>query len=176
MFASTFLALSRLACSCNHPPGTHQQIAGVRTASGHYLSRDTAEDPPDLASQFAQIILPLLSSNGIDLDLASYPEHLPSKSLSDPPFARQDGAGFCSQADWSSPHPRLVLDSTVCGVNPQSGIPEKASLPTAEDVIRSYPRRQSRQQLSGVSFDVKSAHKQIRSPQISRVTVLPVWW
>ena len=104
MFASTFLSLSRLACSCDHPPGTHQQIAGVRTASGHYLSRDTAEYPPELASQFAQIILPLLSANGIELDMESYPEHLPIKYISDPPFARQDGAGFKSQADWSSPH------------------------------------------------------------------------
>ena len=58
--------------------------------------------------------------------------------------------------------PRLVLDSsTVCGVNPQSRIPEKSTLPTAKDVIRSYPLRQSNQQLSGVSFDVKSAHKQM---------------
>jgi hypothetical protein len=27
--------------------------------------------------------------------------------------------------------PRLVLDSTVCGVNPQCQIPEKSTLPTA---------------------------------------------
>ena len=57
--------------------------------------------------------------------------------------------------------PRLVLDSTVCGVNPQSRIPEKASLPTAKDVVRSYPLRNSNEHLSGVSFDVKSAHKQM---------------
>ena len=57
--------------------------------------------------------------------------------------------------------PRLVLDSTMCGVNPQSRIPEKTSLPTARDVVRSYPLRQSNKQISGVSFDVKSAHKQM---------------
>ena len=57
--------------------------------------------------------------------------------------------------------PRLVLDSTVCGVNLQSKIPEKAALPTARDVVRSYPLRASNRKLSGVSFDVKSAHKQM---------------
>ena len=56
--------------------------------------------------------------------------------------------------------PRLVLDSTVCGVNLQSQIPEKSSLPTAKDVISSYPLRNSQKSLSGVSF-VKSAHKQM---------------
>ena len=57
--------------------------------------------------------------------------------------------------------PRLVLDSTVCGVNLQSKIPEKAALPTARDVVRSYPLRASTRKISGVSFDVKSAHKQM---------------
>ena len=57
--------------------------------------------------------------------------------------------------------PRLVLDSTVCGVNPRSRVPEKAQLPTAKDVLRSYPLRQSNNSLSGASFDVKSAHKQV---------------
>ena len=56
--------------------------------------------------------------------------------------------------------PRLVLDSTICGVNPQSQIPEKASLPTARDVIRAYPLRQTNKSMSGVSF-VKSTHKQM---------------
>ena len=57
--------------------------------------------------------------------------------------------------------PRLVLDSTVCGVNPQCKVPEKTQLPTARYVLRSYPLRQSNKELSGVSFDVKSAHKQV---------------
>eukprot|EP00435_Cladocopium_sp_Y103_P073418 s313_g43.t1 len=318
MLASTFQILSQLACVCDHPPGTHQQIAGTRLPSGQYLSRETSD-------------------------------FLPMKGLTDPPFSRQDGAGFASQADWSSPHrfadcfqslrknfftkildqrldqvvmrafsarqdsppfsmeqlvpfrtfidefllaqgivpdwtvpadqnlslfilqqlckcmddpdtalfpyliegvplgihenitpsncfplqpqmdefepplltvhhtnwssaeddpetvkqliekevaagwvevfpgdmaaaqqffehgiaigklglaisdtrpPRLVLDSTICGVNPQCRVPEKSTLPTAKDVVRAYPLRQSNHTLSGVSFDVRSAHKQ----------------
>ena len=35
--------------------------------------------------------------------------------------------------------PRLVLDSTVCGVNPPCIMPERATLPTIRDVVRSYP-------------------------------------
>ena len=56
---------------------------------------------------------------------------------------------------------RLVLDSTVCGVNPQCKIPERAQLPTARDVLRAYPLRQTTHEISGVSFDVRSAHKQV---------------
>ena len=350
LFATTFPDLVRMACTCPHPPGAHQQIAGARTASGQYLSRATAEYPPDLANQFAQLVLPLLSDQNLELDMSSFETYLPVKSVSAPPFARQDGAGFHSQADWSGTHrfddtfqllrksffklimdtrmdqtilrafnerqseppfsdaqlqpfktlleefllaqgvepdwsippdqqlclhilqqlcrcmddpdhalfdyliagvplgideditpsrcfpmhqtdtpydppllsvhhtnwqsaeddpatvqelidkevdagwvakfdgtledaqthfqhglalgklglalsdsrpPRLVLDSTICGVNPQSRIPEKASLPTARDVVRSYPLRGSNRKISGVSFDVKSAHKQM---------------
>ena len=334
LFASTFYALSRMACSCDHPPNSHQQIAGVRTHTGQYLSRETAEYPPALANQFAQIILPLLSDQGQELTISNFEQYLPVKDVTSPPFVRQDGAGFPSKGDWSGPHnfddcfntlrknffnsilsarldqtllrafneqqaeppfsdeqlqpfkhfldefllaqgiqpdwsippdqqlclhilqklchcmqdpdtdlfpyliagvplgiheeilpskcfplnlndnpyeppllsvhhtnwqsaeddpttvqelinkevdagwvepfngtlglalsdsrpPRLVLDSTVCGVNPQSRIPEKAALPTARDVVRSYPLRASTRKISGVSFDVKSAHKQM---------------
>ena len=348
--ASSFIPLEKLACACLHPPGSHQQIAGVKTSTGHYLSRETAEYPSSLASQFAQIILPLLSHKSLELDLQNFHQYLPIKGIQSQPFSRQDGAGFPSRADWNGTHsfedcfrilrknffrtvidnkmdqqilqafrsgqvdppfqeeqlqpfrifvdefllaqgiqpdwsvpsdqqlclhivralchcmqdpdvslfpylisgvplgidedihpsncfplnpidsqfhppllsvhhtnwqsaeddpeavqeliqkeidsgwvvpfdgtiedaqsafpdglaigklglaisdsrpPRLVLDSTVCGVNPQSKIPEKSSLPTAKDVIRSYPLRNSNRQLSGVSFDVKSAHKQM---------------
>ena len=82
----------------------HQQIAGARTASGQYLSRATAEYPPDLANQFAQLVLPLLSDQNLELDMSSFETYLPVKSVSAPPFARQDGAGFHSQADWSGTH------------------------------------------------------------------------
>ena len=350
MFASTFAALIKMACSCPHPQGSHQQIAGVKTATGHYLSRATAEYPEALAQEFAQLIMPLISDQQRELTLTTYESYLPIKGISDPPFSRQDGAGFVSQSDWSSSHkfedsfqvlrrnffreimdkrldlqimrafrdrqsdppftddqlqpfrafveeflmaqgfqpdwsippdqqlclhilhrlcqcmqdpdmslfpylitgvpleihetitpsgcfpthnpeapfeppmlslhhtnwqsaedepevvqelidkevaagwvsqfhgtieeaqtffqdgiaigklglalsdsrpPRLVLDSTVCGVNPQSQIPEKSTLPTAKDVVRAYPLRNSQKRLSGVSFDVKSAHKQM---------------
>ena len=104
MFASSFIPLEELACECPHPPGSHQQIAGVKTPTGQYLSRETVEYPSSLASQFAQIILPLLSHQSLDLDLQSFPQYLPIKGIQSPPFSGQDGAGFPSQADWSGTH------------------------------------------------------------------------
>ena len=35
--------------------------------------------------------------------------------------------------------PRLVVDSSVCGVNNRCTIPERTTLPTAKDVVRCYP-------------------------------------
>lgn len=366
LLASTFPDIARLACECSHPQGSHQSIAGAVSETGHYLSRDTAEYPAELARQFGQIVKPLLTLNGVDISLAQVESFLPVKSATATPFSRQDGGGFASQADWSSSHnfedcfqvlrrnffrqimqdrldqvvlrsfmnkadappfsleqvapfkrfldefllaqglepnwtvskdqnlclyilqhmcvcmndpdtapcpyliegvplgiheeitpsgcfplqaqdaefdpplltvhhtnwssaeddpatvqelidkevnagwvdiflgslaeaqqffehglaigklglalsdsrpPRLVLDSTVCGVNPQCRIPERSTLPTARDVLRAYPLRQSRRELAGVSFDVRSAHKQVAvHPKYRGYPVLPIQW
>ena len=53
--------------------------------------------------------------------------------------------------------PRLVLDSTVCGVNPKCAVPERISLPMASDV-----REDTHSSFVGASFDFKAAHKQIQ--------------
>ncbi|CAK9114858.1 unnamed protein product [Durusdinium trenchii] len=57
--------------------------------------------------------------------------------------------------------PRLVVDNSVCGLNNRCVIPERSTLPSAKDVIRSYPIRQSCQDLASFSLDIKSAHKRI---------------
>ena len=49
MFCTTCEEVSSLACLCPHGSHSHQQIAGVRTDSGTYPSRYTAEYPPLLA-------------------------------------------------------------------------------------------------------------------------------
>eukprot|EP00435_Cladocopium_sp_Y103_P028255 s223_g7.t1 len=81
MFASTFRALGALACQCSHPYGSHQQIAGALSSSGHYLSRDTAEYPEQLAASFARLVCPLLTTNSLDLDLSQAVQFLPIKLL-----------------------------------------------------------------------------------------------
>ena len=96
--------IGKMACACHHPAGSHQQIAGVKTSTGQYLSRTTAEYPTELALQFAQIIIPLLSDHGRELQLSNFGEYLPIKGVQDPSFSRQDGAGFPSQSDWSGQH------------------------------------------------------------------------
>ena len=57
--------------------------------------------------------------------------------------------------------PRLVMDSSICGVNAQCCMPEHSTLPTAADVIRCYPLRNSQEPLDCFSIDIKSAHKRI---------------
>ena len=54
--------------------------------------------------------------------------------------------------------PRLVLDSTVCGVNPKCNIPEHVSLPMASDVRLAFLP----EEFIGASFDFKAAHKQVQ--------------
>ena len=103
MFCRTCEEVSSLACICHHGPHSHQQIAGVRTASGAYLSRYTAEYPPLLAMAFAKCILGLIDHNGRDLSLDEIETHIPCKDLHVPPFVRQDGGGLTSCGDWSHP-------------------------------------------------------------------------
>ena len=48
-----------------------------------------------------------------------------------------------------------------CGVNSRCVMPDKSTLPTARDILRSYPLRSSNCMLSGFSLDIKSAHKRM---------------
>ena len=57
--------------------------------------------------------------------------------------------------------PRLVVDSSVCGLNGRCIIPERSTLPTAKEVLRSYPFRNCHKPLMGFSLDVKAAHKRV---------------
>ena len=56
-------------------------------------------------------------------------------------------------------HPGLVVDSSVCGVNNRCSIPERTALPSAQDVMRVYPLRNSSDSMVAFSLDIKSAHK-----------------
>ena len=55
--------------------------------------------------------------------------------------------------------PRLVVDSSVCGVNDRCKLPERTTLPSAKDVIRCFPLRNNPHDLAGFSLDIKGAHK-----------------
>ncbi len=57
--------------------------------------------------------------------------------------------------------PRLVVDSSVLGLNDRCKIPERTTLPSAKDVIRCFPLRNNAEELSGFSLDIKSAHKRV---------------
>ena len=55
--------------------------------------------------------------------------------------------------------PRIVLDSSVCGLNPSVHLPERVALPTGADVQRSFLSDDCFAQLRAVSLDFKAAHK-----------------
>ena len=106
MFASSLHSLQSLACVCTHPKSSHDDIGGVLDATGQFLSRQTAEYPFELASQFAQITLPLFSTTAKDFQWDERKSILPIKGLVDPPRSSQDGGGVHSIPDWSAPRPK----------------------------------------------------------------------
>ena len=58
--------------------------------------------------------------------------------------------------------PRLVLDSTICGVNPRCHIPERVALPMAADLRLATQPHDSHGAFIGASLDFKAAHKQVK--------------
>ena len=64
--------------------------------------------------------------------------------------------------------PRLVVDSSICGVNSRCSIPERTTLPSALDVMRVYPLRETTEPLVGLSLDIKAAHKLVVIRQTER--------
>lgn len=63
LLATSLAALQVLGCVCEHDRSTHEDIVGKKDSTGRYLSRQTAEYPPKLASAFATIVSPLIDSN-----------------------------------------------------------------------------------------------------------------
>ncbi len=58
--------------------------------------------------------------------------------------------------------PRLVLDSTICGVNPRCHIPERVTLPMAADLRLATQPQDSHGAFIGASLDFKAANKQVK--------------
>ena len=58
--------------------------------------------------------------------------------------------------------PRLVLDSTVCQVNPLCRIPESVSLPTVHDVRLTFGASDPKGAFLAASIDFKAAHKRMK--------------
>ena len=58
--------------------------------------------------------------------------------------------------------PRLVLDSTICQVNPLCRIPEAVTMPTVQEVRRSFQPQDPRGAYISASIDFKAAHKRVK--------------
>ena len=116
MFSTTFPELRVIACQCTHPPGSHQSIVGVKSSSGQYLSRDTAEYPASLCDRMAHILLPLLSIQHRLLELESALKLVPGKTILLTHFP--DKMGQVSLLRVTGVHPMLAKTfSQLCANN-----------------------------------------------------------
>ena len=107
MFVANRPDIFAVAKSCPHDAHVHQQIAGVRMADGSFLSRITAEYPPDLAQALASIIAPYVTKGSMELKLNDWQSALPA-TLKWPtlPVRVEDGGGLPSTAShMQSPAP-----------------------------------------------------------------------
>lgn len=123
----------------------------------HLDSWKSAHEDPDITSKLVQEELDNGWVEKFEGDVAKAQEHFPLGI----------SVGKLGVAYSESRPPRLVVDLSVGGLNQKCFIPEKSSLPSAKDIVRSYPLRSSRNDQLGLSIDVKSAHKRvaIRKPE-----------
>ena len=56
---------------------------------------------------------------------------------------------------------RLVLDNSICGTNANCEVPETQAMPSALDVMHSFPLRECQGQQMAMCIDVKAAHKRV---------------
>ena len=103
LLACSYISMSSLGKTCNHPKNSHEVIAG-QTEDGIFRSRKTAEYPELMCSAIAKLISPLCQSQATTLDLATSTDLIPNKGLHDFPISYEDGGGLSSQPDWSRPY------------------------------------------------------------------------
>ena len=58
--------------------------------------------------------------------------------------------------------PRMVLDSSVCNVNPLCTLPERVCLPTSADVRATFKPSDPKHASQGAALDFKAAHKRVK--------------
>ena len=79
MFVSNRPDIFAVARSCPHPPGSHQQIAGVRLPDRTFMSRITAEYPPELARVLATIVSQYATTGFGEVPLEHWQQLLPPR-------------------------------------------------------------------------------------------------
>ncbi|CAE7257892.1 unnamed protein product [Symbiodinium sp. CCMP2592] len=104
-FACSFRDLQQIACSCQHDPQSHAQVAGIVDKDGVYASRATSEFPVQLAQAYAEAVLPLFetSSKPYTISLEQVRFLRTHKTKEELPRSTQDGGGIYSMPDWSFP-------------------------------------------------------------------------
>ena len=111
-FGSDSSKVQALQARCNHPH-KHQSIAGVKEQRV-YLSTLTAEYPPSLALQLAQIGIGRVSKTGSFRLALPLHSNCPSiVTLAPCRLPTCDGAGTHSSADWCLPKPEHPLQTVA---------------------------------------------------------------
>ncbi len=110
----------------------------------HFDSCKSAHEDPDVTSRLVQ---EEIDNHWVDLfpgDEIAAQSHFPTGI----------SVGKLGLAYSDSRPPRLVVDLSVGSLNQQCFIPEKSSLPSAKDILRSYPIRNSSDDQLGLSIDI----------------------
>ena len=108
LFATSWRPLQSLQSVCPHAAGFHESFAGVRDASGDFLSRKTATFPNALAQRYVELIAPLFPgvvAPASEVTLEQATASVPVRPEASFPRACQDGGGIYSVPDWASPPP-----------------------------------------------------------------------
>jgi len=88
LLACSYPGLKPLGRICQHPPDSHEAIAGVRFSDGTFKSRITAEYPPAMCDAISDVVSPLLSQHGpLQLSVLSAAGLIPQKGLHDLPVS-----------------------------------------------------------------------------------------
>ena len=95
---ATFESVAQLASTCQHPPGSHQCVAGAKVGD-KFLSELTAEYPESLAHSMASIFAPFVAAQGKqNASIADFANLLPETYVPHR-VTLCDGAGMNSHAD-----------------------------------------------------------------------------
>ena len=131
-----------------HVPDAHPLRLPLEACQGNWKP---AEAEPDLTQSL------------IDSEIANGWVELFQGSEADARLAWPQGiaVGKLNVVTAEGKDPRLVLDSTVCQVNPSCCLPEKVVLPSAADVRSAFQPEDAHGLWLGASLDVKAAHKRV---------------
>ena len=129
----------------NDPPDINTPL------SVHFSNWNSGEDNPELTRELVQE----------EIDKGWVYEFHGSVADAQVAFPCGVAIGKLGIATSEQRPPRLVVDNSVCGLNNRCYIPERSTLPSAKDVIRSYPVRETQNDLMGFLLEIKSAHKRV---------------
>ena len=133
------------------PPAKLQPLAqsGLEVCQGNW--RPAEEDPDTVAALLAEE------------EAAGWIQQVPGGlKAAKKRWPKGIAVGKLSLVKAEGRDPRLVLDSTICQVNPLCRIPEAVTMPTVQEVRRSFQPQDPRGAYISASIDFKAAHKRVK--------------